>query len=493
MRSGNVYTGANALIGHGAYSIQTWDQGWQRNDDMILAGAAQANDGVGVAGTGAVPANGTALTAGDGLDRRYSFNWGPDNRTRQSIARLADVYGDINVRTGLVEDPVTHVLAPTSAAGVVLVQAGQTTGGSMKYAQIGHGGPGDAGSMEGDINVEAGGAISILGGPKRNEYAMIGHTITSTETNGDWRVGMGLFDDGDGIPEAGETGWTPDGKLGGGQQKQFRYFRRPDDFNNVTQRTGTLTTVIPNQVGNPGAGMATGIYGGGVAVTGMGAGVFSNLQGDIDVTSAMGGVRLEAFADGVTPTEVWSGQAFVQIGHGGVQGGLDRTNARGNINVEANGVGADLSVIAGYGSRNYAQIGHGGFQFTDTSANRASNYLQGNITVSASGDMLIEGGGRFLAPNANVTHMEESDNYAMIGHGGYAVYTALKTGDIAVTVGGDLTVTGGALGTNFAQIGHGGYQSFGQIGGDFTRTVNIPDTNGVNQLVNTTIKELRLT
>ena len=76
--------------------------------------------------------------------------------------------------------------------------------------------------------------------------------------------GIGVLNDGDMVPEAGETGWTPDGRLGGGLHTQFRYFLTPADFNNSTLTAGTLATVIPNQVGNVGAGMATGILGDGV-------------------------------------------------------------------------------------------------------------------------------------------------------------------------------------------------------------------------------------
>ena len=63
----------------------------------------------------------------------------------------------------------------------------------------------------------------------------------------------------------------------------------------------------------------------------------------------------------------------------------------------------------------------------------------------------------------------------------------LKTGDINVTVGGDLTLTGGGFGGGFTQIGHGGNESYGQVGGDFDRDVRIPDIDGVMQAVNTTI------
>ncbi|MCF6312620.1 MAG: filamentous hemagglutinin N-terminal domain-containing protein, partial [Verrucomicrobiales bacterium] len=131
MRAADARTGSYAKIGHGAYVIGTWDRSWQRRDDLPGAGAGGVNDGEGIVTGGTnPPPNGTSLTPGDGFDRRFAFNWATrENRTTQSIARLAEVYGDINIRTGLVEDTATNTLEATSASGVVLLQAGQSASG----------------------------------------------------------------------------------------------------------------------------------------------------------------------------------------------------------------------------------------------------------------------------------------------------------------------------------------------------------------------------
>ena len=467
-RASNL-TGSYAQIGHGGFAAHGGSQSRNWRDNVTQSGAGGWNDGAG--NSSADTWNGPVMNrTGEGLDQYYSFNW-ENNQSRKnaSIARLASVYGDVRVRAGLVDSPLGGTVA-TSAAGVVALQAGFA--GSHNSAHIGHGGALQFGTMDGDIVVEAGGAVSMRGGYNDNAFAVIGHAVTDDHIPDDPRMGRGLLD---------VTGWTPDGKLGGGQHKQFRYFGNYDVRVADNANLNDLATVIP------GAGTAgtlldgVGIYDGATTVTGKGAGVMTNLHGNIDVTSETGGVALEGYAQGAAGNATWRRWSQVQIGHGGNAEWVERTNARGYINVEANG--GDILVQASETSRSYAQIGHGGYRFSG--ADFSSQYLQGEITVSASGDMLIVGGFNPTPPGTSSGDMNREDfkaSYAMVGHGGVEARQALKTGDITVDVGGDLNVKGGAWGGNFAQIGHGGYSSVGQIGGSITRSVNIPGVDGVDAM-----------
>ena len=254
--------------------------------------------------------------------RDYSLNFSSASRFGTSIGRLAEVMGDINIRTGLVENPITNVLEPTSAAGVVLVQGYQTSSNSRfnnGFAQIGHMGLAQAGSATGDINVLAGGAIGVEGGAGWRGNAAIGHILSGGDADSDPRTGMGAL---------AVTGLTPDGKFGGGQHHQFRAFRDDTDFNNTTLRTGTLVgTMIPV------TGGGAGIYNGTTSVTGAGADVFSNLEGDIKVVSTTGGVTVKN-ANLIADQEKQD-YTFSKIGHGGMSVDLQRLNIDGDITVRA--------------------------------------------------------------------------------------------------------------------------------------------------------------
>ena len=122
--------------------------------------------------------------------RDYSLNWGDASRFSASIGRLAEVYGDINIRTGL-----DAGLNPILAAGSVLVRAGVGGPGRMNnnYAQIGHMGLSQAGSATGDINLIAGGAIGVEGGNGWRSHAQIGHAASGGNTEADPNTGIGTL------------------------------------------------------------------------------------------------------------------------------------------------------------------------------------------------------------------------------------------------------------------------------------------------------------
>ncbi|MGH7484620.1 MAG: beta strand repeat-containing protein, partial [bacterium] len=168
---------------------------------------------------------------------------------------------------------------------------------------------------------------------------------------------------------------------------------------------------------------------------------------------------------------------YAQIGNGGAE--IEGGNS-GNITVIA---GGDVTLTAGVGSATwaYAQIGNGG----DTSSGNAS----GDIVVSAGGSVTLTGahdyaqignGGLFSSGSysGDVTVEAGGDitltggsgepyGYTQIGNGGeYADGNA--SGDIHVDSGGGITLTSETDSENYALIGNGG---FGVDSGDASGNV----------------------
>ena len=351
----------------------------------------------------------------NGEKAAYASNWGSGNSFTAAIGRLAPVYGDIKIRTGLVENPITNVLEPTSATGVVLVKgvsSGSTTSRlNNNYAQIGHMGVGQGGNATGEIDVQAGGAIGVESGFGWRSSAVIGHAIEDT---GDLRRGKGLVK---------ATGVTPDGKFGGGQQKQFRVFAINADQTSATFGRGDLIGyVLPN--------LGVGIYDGITQVTGAGADAFSNFKGDIMVTSATGDISVKGPVGdpGIARERIDNSPA--RIGHGALASSSEyRLNVMGDITVAA---ARDIIVMAGNGRMSSAQIGFYGGARDDT-----NDYVVGDIMVNAGRNMVIEGGGRTeMFPRNEGGTTTDYQAFAMIGHGGKEGDSQFKNGDITVTVGG---------------------------------------------------------
>jgi filamentous hemagglutinin family protein len=171
---------------------------------------------------------------GNQMERRWSFNGSNSDRVSTSIARLAPVYGNINVMAGVAPGTgvgVNHsagtVTATMGTSGNVIVQANQTfkvTGSAANSAaQIGHGGLGQFGEYYGGIRVEAGGSVNIFAGEGTRSTASIGHTFT------------------------GHSEWNPPSNA----DQQLRFFATAGDFDNTNLRKGELFTGIATTGFNP--------------------------------------------------------------------------------------------------------------------------------------------------------------------------------------------------------------------------------------------------
>ncbi len=385
-------TGTNAYvqIGHGGYAQESANRGWDGRDSTD-----------------------TSLTS----TPARSVNWSTHNRAGASIARLADVEGDITIRTGI--DPATGLA--TNSAGLVLVQASQSTG-SQRYALIGHLGSGQFGGVTGNIDVDAGGDVTVRAGSGVGSYASIGHTPAYLASQD---------------PREGTA--------------QVRY------FNNTGAGSGVGSTDFNNAT---------------LRNAGRGAQVDTTLSGNVTVTSnGTGGISVRGgdYPAGVVGNR---SRAFAKIGHGGMaDSNLAMVNMYGDIVVNA--ISGAVDLIAGEGRGNYAMIGHGGYNMGQ-GAN--SDVLKGDITVTSNGDLVMSGGNY---PDGATSSDGTRFAFAQIGHGGFSTQQQHKSGDITVTVNnGDLIATGGVVQGNYAQIGHGGYSSHGQVGGDYTRGGSAPVYNG---------------
>lgn len=156
-----------------------------------------------------------------------------------------------------------------------------------------------------------------------------------------------------------------------------------------------------------------------------------DINGDINI----------ALRGDLTATAGDIANSYAQVGHGG----LDFTpltfepdgNFMGDINVlQAN----NISLMGGAGTDAYAQIGHGG---ADTTGNQ-----MGDITIAAR-DLTVMGGSALQA-------------YAQVGHGG-TDSDGNRTGTFNLNLDGNMMFTGGSAESAYAQLGHGGFSSAGDI------------------------------
>lgn len=461
----------------------------------------------------------TSITAGNfsdagverqQLERRWSINGSLNDRTAHSIARLAPVYGNINVLAGLdttIGPAVSHLNGTVSGAtfgngGNVVVRAAsgdfETVNQSYNsFAQIGHGGVGQFGEFYGDIYVEAGGSVELEAGNATRSHATIGHTFN------------------------GHAYWDPPTNT----DQQIRFFATVQDFDNPNARrgelfTGRVTTGF-DPAGDPNAserrtltnfaldGTGTsGPYNGAPINTTLGYNPLWYTRGDGGSNGNQGTASrgwLDLAPAGNVPVEALDGSVVNGL-HG------DVTVIAHNGDIEVRGYNTDITPAPGrqHRDRRFAGIGHGGSSFAfwtegsgynDTSAATVSDTEGREVIVweigdsdtysrayggndgrsergralmgmTLTGDIRVDAGGNITVAAGNDIY-----DYARIGHGGSEIAdmetSSFILGDIQVTAGGDLLVQGGGIVENNARqqnernydlrawaiIGHGGYRN----------------------------------
>ncbi|HUK09182.1 MAG TPA: filamentous hemagglutinin N-terminal domain-containing protein [Stellaceae bacterium] len=437
---------------------------------LLAVGSIHANASILNSAQGA----GGAIYLVAGWDGKTGVTAGSQSVNIQTLETTPGSYGGtanggdvfINYATSRTAVSVGSAFGPTVVLGHnVTVQGGGT--GVAGYspgdrAQIGFA-PFKAGqNTGGDITVIGTGNIALIGGEQAGSPAQIGHGAPGT------------FYSATNVTLAGNITVSAAGSvlLMGG-------FNFPNSFAQI------------GHGGSPGA--FNGTYSSGNSVT---------LSGNINVTagagmSLIGGDRSSDLSD-----EEGGGDNYAQIGHGGAQLGQNGSFVNfvesGNITVDVTGtllLSGNLGHADNIGEetpgpgepegdegRDYAQIGHGGAQFLASAHVSGIGENIGNITVTATQAIDLEG-----APNDFLS-------YAQIGHGGLQAFSGtnngagradlVESGNITIVVGtpstaGQLILQGGGGALSYAMIGHGGLFDPGSgTNAEITESGNITITVG---------------
>jgi len=450
------------------------------------------------------------------VERRWAFNGAEHERTGTAIARLAPVYGNINVFAGVnaalgvaVNHDLGTVTATLSNGGNVNVIAEQIFGGagasSNSPAQIGHGGIGQFGEFYGDIDVQAGGNINLLAGEATRSAAIIGHAVN----------GYGY--------------WNPTSQA----DQQLRFFATVADFDNPNLRLGELFTGVVSTGFDPNWG-GTNVGGDPMWNRRISLATYTQTGSGGSVTITVGpgnrgnyiprisGTRTGSLATGYTWTgTVTAGEwmnihdstlinadplAYAGALSDAVAGAIDSTTvaqaprsglgplnlspistALVPVSVEAldgsiiNGFHGNIDVVARVGSiqltgymtqgvnganardRRFAQIGHGGTNFGAGSivgASRTSSGYFNQLGVATAGSVASPDGRAWYRYRSDGLNGDQSGSQVDYGANGSiserrATFMSI-TGDINVRAGQNISVTAGNDIYDFAHIGHGG-------------------------------------
>lgn len=399
--------------------------------------------------------------------------------------------GDIHYDWGLVRFQVGGAPGPVPGSGADLVEATFQTAQGMKeraYAQLGHGGYEADGpnnkannllSNSGDINIRAGGDIRFRGGAHHRAYAQLGHGGYDTRGYSSGDITIDHIDVGNPLGQVGGLRFV----AGHGGHRQFDYQNYVqlghggyaalgNHFGNITVRgTRDLQGVgLLLKAGDRQDAYAQIGLGGRSARSGTGDGVNSfGLNGDIDIQ--VGGHVAVVAGTFTKANDAWveDGRNYAMIGHGGwdadpsnnntTNHGFTRTNPGLPVGTFGAGDGnwghfGDISLVTSAGNVSFM----GGS--TTPVANRV-DYNGNSLGIPDPQGLLTSfggGGGRF--------------HYAQLGHGGYAaggdhygnITVAAENGSVHV-VGGMVSNDNNADKWNFAQVGHGSGNAPGNIGG----------------------------
>jgi len=289
------------------------------------------------------------------------------------------------------------------------------------------------GSKTGETNA-LGYGVRVVGGDSASEYAQLGFNTDVAADNATGSVWVSAKNDGVLVQSGSTTGTSAQIGHGGVGANT-----------NVKNLSGSIAVRADygSVVGN--VSVLSGTGDSGHAQIGHGGRQNDGSHsGDITV-----------IGQGITVT---SGASSAQIGHGGFNG---TGNYAGNLYLNydsiaaaAAGGGGGLSITAGNGFDDYAQIGHGGVV-------ASGGTRSGDIIVGQSASVSIQGGTNRSA-------------YAQLGHGGVFPGAGALSGNINVTTAGNVSVlagnsgSGGTNGLAFAQLGHGGASATGTKTGDIT-------------------------
>ncbi len=369
----------------------------------------------------------------------------------------------------LVADEIDFGTAGTLGAVSFLAGDAQDT-----YVMIGHGGRSSIASANGNIDIDARGAITLTGasaaGTANRSFAQFGHGGRDADARSSfgYQGDVNLFTTAGNIAiTAGESN-TAYSQVGHGGR---------NDLNDGTVEGGRFGTAFSGDIsvvtndgnvsvkGSTGVGDASGQIGhGGRARSVLAANTLSQTghTGRITVIAADGDASGD---DGDITVDGENSNGMAMIGHGGRDADGDHASPDSaplpgiepGFRITA---ARNLSVTAG-GTDSFAQIGNGG--------QNSDGAKSGNMIVTVGGNALITGSGLRA--------------YAQVGHGGVAG-SGDATGAIDFNVAdGSVTLQSGALEAAYAQIGHGGTSIVGNLNGEIC--VHAGDIVDINASIGT--------
>ncbi len=421
---------AYSQVGHGGgHFVRTDNNYWVNStatrvqqDEVLHAdnGQATLSGDINIVAGGNIEAY-----SGSRQSRSYTMiGHGGYNRTADfSLAADATQWGhngDINLDSG--GDIIVHAKPRSSAVRALEVE-------NQNWARVGHGGFESKGDHWGDITLNAVGDIEFhagLGGYE--EYNPNNNNYNSAQTGAVAFVQLGHGGFLPGLFRVGDTRNGPgsDAYHDNGNRGQNGIGNAPGTTSNITVTAGGDFELFAHQdLGNLRADQTT---------------QTENAQGPGNVTVTRAPL-------------VRANQNWAHVGHGG----LGDANGARTINRTATTAG-DISVTAG----GTVEVTGGMLPQIDVVNTTGSN---GNVSATIPGQ---------------VDYLEQ--NWAQIGHGGFNYETGYE-GDISVIGGGDVTVQGGLTKFDFARIGHGGWQAGVNINGSsntvpFVGAITVISTGG---------------
>lgn len=462
--TGGTGDGAFAQLGHGGNGTASGALALDVNGALTMNGG----DGIlGYSQVGHGGANTTGTKAGNIDVQAGTVVFMSGGMGEDAYSQIGHGGANSSGNLGGVDD----VIMVTSADGVNL-QGGVGTG---SYAQIGLGGSDDTaadadGSRNAKIVVQStNGGVSLASGSGDNAYTQIGHG--GTLSDGAMSGGVYVFaDNGDLTMNAG-TGLDAYSLIGHGAADASSSGTRQGDVwvqasNAVSVNSNGANTATIGHLTNT----AGGVNGGQLAIigdtlflsNGAGIGIGSMLNGGADaLLAATSSLAIDA-----------------DILYNG-SGDLDLVSGS-DITIRAlvqNGGSGDINLIGGWnGSTGLALVDHNtcppvtGDFFNNALVLASANNFGGTVQIGGSGIGSpaavgsANGTTRVAANNLRILGSDGTSNsWAQLGystHGG----SANTSGDILVTLNGDLFVGGGDANFSEALLGHGG--GAGDLGGD---------------------------
>ena len=334
---------------------------------------------------------------------------------------------------------------PTADVGVGSGNITITTAGDLTLtggegsSQIGNGGGMFVGDVSGNIAIHVNGTTSI-------DYdGWIGNWTDGGTASGDVSIITGSGDiDGEFLDADLQNGNVLLGWTGGDVQWANKF-----DYNSshTLSVLGTGNFDLKASISNNGSGAINLVAGWDGHTTNLASlknsGVFGKNSGSVTIDGSSNNVSVGS-AGGTTTVlgydiDVSGGQGNAQIGYNGVGTGNIVVQGTHDLLLTA-GAGGVPCCGCGNGSNvGYAQIGNGGAFVSGPDS--------GNITVTVGRNVSLTGG-------------SNTYGYASIGNGGDTGSQG-DSGNIAITAGGSVSLTGGV---DYAQIGNGQWGSTGSSG-----------------------------